>query len=177
MVMIMMTIMIIIVVIVIIILIIIIFIIMIGYEFSIQSKTNMTCLGTLDFNDDILGILLFCPMVIKSMYCFIPMNINIISLLRINMLLTVQTVVVFIDWQKLFSCSKYLHNCNPVRKHCASPHFTLTGQNLKTSSNKKHFPCYWPFVRGIHRLPVTGEFRRTKTSDAKLWYFLWFAPE
>ena len=22
----------------------------------------------------------------------------------------------------------------------------------------KHFPCYWPSVRGIHRSPVTGEF-------------------
>ena len=22
----------------------------------------------------------------------------------------------------------------------------------------KHFPCYWPFVRGIHRPPVTRSF-------------------
>ena len=29
----------------------------------------------------------------------------------------------------------------------------------------KHFPRYWPFVRRIHRLPVT--------SDAELWCFLW----
>ena len=37
----------------------------------------------------------------------------------------------------------------------------------------KHFPRCWPFVRGIHRSPVTG----TKASDAKLWCFLWSAPE
>ena len=36
----------------------------------------------------------------------------------------------------------------------------------------KHFLCYWPFVRGIHRwIP------RTKVSDAELWYFLRSAPE
>ena len=32
----------------------------------------------------------------------------------------------------------------------------------------KHFPRYWPFVRGIHRhrwIPLT------KDSDAELWYF------
>ena len=33
-----------------------------------------------------------------------------------------------------------------------------------------HFPRYWPFVRGIHRLPVNY---LTKTSDAELWCFLW----
>ena len=34
----------------------------------------------------------------------------------------------------------------------------------------KHFPRYWPFVRGIHRsrwIPLT------KASDAELWCFLW----
>ena len=35
----------------------------------------------------------------------------------------------------------------------------------------KHFPRYWPFVRGIHRwIPLT------KASDAHLWCFLWSAP-
>ena len=37
----------------------------------------------------------------------------------------------------------------------------------------KHFPRYWPFVRGIHRprrIPCT------KASDAELWCFLWLAP-
>ena len=38
----------------------------------------------------------------------------------------------------------------------------------------KHFPCYWPFVRGIHRSPVNS---RTKASDAELGCFLWSAPE
>ena len=36
----------------------------------------------------------------------------------------------------------------------------------------KHFPRYWPFVRGIHRwIP------RTKASDSELWCFLSSAPE
>ena len=31
--------------------------------------------------------------------------------------------------------------------------------------NWKHFPRYWPFARGIHRVP------RTKASDAELYVF------
>ena len=38
----------------------------------------------------------------------------------------------------------------------------------------KHFPRYWPFVRGIHR---SRWISRTKTSDAELWCFLWSASE
>ena len=38
----------------------------------------------------------------------------------------------------------------------------------------KHFPRYWPFVRGIHG---SRWIPRTKASDAELWYFLWSAPE
>ena len=34
----------------------------------------------------------------------------------------------------------------------------------------KHFPRYWPFVRGIHRSPVNSH---TKASDAELRSFLW----
>ena len=46
----------------------------------------------------------------------------------------------------------------------------------------KHFPCYWPFVRGIHRAPVNSPRARwiplTKASDAELWFFfLWSASE
>ena len=36
-----------------------------------------------------------------------------------------------------------------------------------TSSNEKHFPRDWPFVRGVPR---------TKASDAELWHFLWSGP-
>ena len=38
----------------------------------------------------------------------------------------------------------------------------------------KHFPRFWPFVRGIYRhrwIPLT------KASDAERWCFLWSAPE
>ena len=38
----------------------------------------------------------------------------------------------------------------------------------------KHFPRYWPFVRGIHRASVDSPH---KTSESKRWYFLWSAPE
>ena len=38
----------------------------------------------------------------------------------------------------------------------------------------KHFPRYWPFVRGIHR---SRWIPRTKASDAALWCFLWSASE
>ena len=38
----------------------------------------------------------------------------------------------------------------------------------------KHFPRYWPFVRGIHRSRWIPD---TKASDAELWCFLWSAPE
>ena len=34
----------------------------------------------------------------------------------------------------------------------------------------KHFPRYWPFVRGIHR---SRWIPRTKANDAELWRFLW----
>ena len=37
----------------------------------------------------------------------------------------------------------------------------------------KHFPRYWPFVRGIHRSP---EFPSQRVSNAELWRFLWSAP-
>ena len=38
----------------------------------------------------------------------------------------------------------------------------------------KHFPRYWPFVRGIHRWPVNFPH---KNNDAELWCFLWSAPK
>ena len=41
-------------------------------------------------------------------------------------------------------------------------------------SKGKHFPRYWPFVRGIHRLPVNSPH---KASDEELWCFLRSTPE
>ena len=38
----------------------------------------------------------------------------------------------------------------------------------------KHFPRYWPFVRGIHR---SRWIPRTMASDVELWCFLWSASE
>ena len=31
-----------------------------------------------------------------------------------------------------------------------------SSSRMMTSSNEKHFPRYWPFVRGIHRSPVNS---------------------
>ena len=41
----------------------------------------------------------------------------------------------------------------------------------------KHFPRYWPFVRGIHRPLATLWIPLTKASDADLLCFLRSAPE
>ena len=38
----------------------------------------------------------------------------------------------------------------------------------------KYFPCYWPFVPGIH---WSRWIPRTKASDAELWCFLWSMAE
>ena len=44
-----------------------------------------------------------------------------------------------------------------------------------TDVNKwKHFPRYWPFVRGIRRPPMNSPH---KANNAELWCFLWSAPE
>ena len=40
----------------------------------------------------------------------------------------------------------------------------------------KHFPRYWPFVKGIHRWGHRC-ISLIKASDADLWCFLWPAPE
>ena len=50
-------------------------------------------------------------------------------------------------------------------------HSDETQPNHDDVIKRKHFPRYWPFVRGIHRwIPFT------KPSDAELWCFLWYAP-
>ena len=43
----------------------------------------------------------------------------------------------------------------------------------------KHFPCYWPFVRGIHRYPVTRSFDvffdlQPNKRFSKQWWVWWF---
>ena len=55
------------------------------------------------------------------------------------------------------------------------------GRFLKTFASNhddvikwKHFPRYWPFVRGIHR---SRWIPHTKASDAELWCLLWSASE
>ena len=63
-----------------------------------------------------------------------------------------------------FKCKRYVGLVGPV-----------DGKSMHDDVIKwKHFPRYWPFVRGIHRSPVNS---RTKASDAELWCFLWSAPD
>ena len=58
-------------------------------------------------------------------------------------------------------------------RHGPVPH-PVQVKIMMTSSKWKHFPRYWPFVRGIHR---SRWIPHTKASDAELWWFLWSAPE
>ena len=73
-----------------------------------------------------------------------------------------------------------------IRQHCFRNGITWTNVNQDALHEQyicflalphddvikwKHFPRYWPFVRGIHRW-----IHHTKNSDAELWCFLWSAP-
>ena len=56
------------------------------------------------------------------------------------------------------------------------PWYSTSSARLSSSHDDvikwKHFPRYWPFVRGCHRwIPLT------KTSDVELWCFFLSAPE
>ena len=52
---------------------------------------------------------------------------------------------------------------------------TLASVIMMTSSKRKHFPRYRPFVRGrIHMSQVNS---LNKASDTELWCFHWSAPE
>ena len=78
-------------------------------------------------------------------------------------------------WTNIGSCNGLLHkditwtnvdNCNPVLWHLAVSRFTRCAHELKPWHvfgdynddviKWKHFPRYWPFVRGIHRSPVNS---------------------
>ena len=71
-----------------------------------------------------------------------------------------------------------------IHDHASLSHLGQTGLHRKCACiykhkhddviKWKHFPRYWPFVRGIHR---SRWIPRTKTSYAELWWFLWSAPE
>ena len=57
-------------------------------------------------------------------------------------------------------------NCSKGSVSCHCMHYDVI--------KWKHFPRYWPFVRGTtshRRIP------HTKASDAELWYLLWSLPE
>ena len=46
-----------------------------------------------------------------------------------------------ITYKRIIRCTSISHRRDPWWRH-----------------QMEHFPCYWPFVRGIHRSPVNGEF-------------------
>ena len=78
-----------------------------------------------------------------------------------------------------FTCKPGIHSQSKIAKFIVNlfskPIFTNMEMPYRTKSHVikwKHFPRYWPFVRGISRwIP------HTKASDAELWYFLWSASE
>ena len=79
-------------------------------------------------------------------------------------------------WCNIYRCKwKVVENFSFVRPPCVLHGFSQMYLIFTVSFTHddvikwKHFPCYWPFVRGIHR----GH----KASDAELWCFLWSAPK
>ena len=107
------------------------------------------CCGTTFFSS---SVSLICRVIIKAikMYCY---------MLRM------------VKWTKQTGKTDYKNDSNvpltnPMwvicqyesimgRDHWSGPFWALT-QNFMTSSNGKHFPRYWPFVRGMHRPPVNS---------------------
>ena len=85
-----------------------------------------------------------------------------------------------------FPCKILPHQCPSVReilvilmnfstKYINSSNYSLWNPVMHNDIIKwKHFPCYWPFVRG-----TTGHWwiPLTQASDTELWCFLWSVPE
>ena len=75
-------------------------------------------------------------------------------------------------WFQTPSHSLWRH-CNGYCRWVVASYITwITGSSHDDVIKWKHFPRYWPFVRGIHRSRWTPH---TKASDAELWCFLWSA--
>ena len=75
----------------------------------------------------------------------------------------------------MISCSQICTNkfgSKSVPFVSGGPLCSLCGVNHDDVIKWKHFPRYWPFVRGIHR---SRWIPRTKASDAELWCLLWSA--
>ena len=91
---------------------------------------------------------------------------------------------VSLSWLSWFFSNAVIWNACPVRwgpDYCITivwhgNSFRITGLfSVHDDVIKwKHFPRYWPFVRGIHR---SRWIPHTKASDAELWCLLWSAPE
>ena len=64
--------------------------------------------------------------------------------------------------------------CDRVEERMGLPWNTMFALWHDDVIKWKHFPRYWPFVRGIHR---SRWIPRTKASDAEPLCFLWSAPE
>ena len=71
----------------------------------------------------------------------------------------------------------WMNNTSPIQFQVTTP---LLPMLLKIIPNHddvikgKHFPRYWPFVRGIDRSPVNSPH---KASDAEVWCFPSSVPE
>ena len=104
-------------------------------------------------------------------WTWVPAAIFIICLIKIK-------VVFLYQYRILPNFPRWLHftvDWNANKSEIL--HYILL---LATSINftwwrhqRKHFPRYLPFVRGIHRPPVNSPH---KGSDAELWCFIWSVP-
>ena len=80
---------------------------------------------------------------------------------------------------KLSSCGRVLwesriHTRKILGVHCMVFRHRKSALNAWWCHQMEIFPCYWPFMRGIHPSPWIP---LTKASDTELWCFLWSAPE
>ena len=89
----------------------------------------------------------------------------------------------FLNYQALLACISLSLRSDTVKCQQGGPQSSILLAPCKRypppihmmmSSNLKHFPRNWPFVRGIHR---SRWIPHTKASDAELWCFLWSASE
>ena len=75
----------------------------------------------------------------------------------------------------------YLYNQPPIILCLRNGNISMLAQGITWNMKQnplvhddiikwKHFPRYWPFVRGNHRSPVNSP---TKASYVRLWCFLW----
>ena len=104
---------------------------------------------------------------------------------QMSLLLTLMAVLgqcyrayLTLEYHELNLLGRCLKCTSVIRIQSLSHSGDHTGKRIQAIKDDvikwKHFPLYWPFVRGIHRSPVKS---LQKASDAELWCFHWYVPE